>query len=484
MIDVLSESLELVSEPIFVVAADLTCPFCNAAFRRLLDLKTRQAFDLKSCWPKLQPSDLRSTHAAAELVLPNGDAYRARVAFHELPGGYRLGRVLAGSSGDKIPDNFQAQRLQTLGLLASGIAHDFNNVLAGILGHISYLKSILPATGKHSESIKAIEEGARKSSLMTQQILSFSKAEAVEKVTRINLCDVVAKTLMLLRGAITPQISIQSRIPAELLTVLAVEARITQVLANLVVNARDAVQGKGTISIIVETVSDSEKLKRIFEGKDLSAGSFAVIEVADDGHGMSNEILERVFEPYFSTKDEKGTGLGLYTVKSIVEFYGGTVRIVSKPGDGTSVSVYWPLIEAAEVEQVAAQELPVLKGGNETVLVVDDESPVRNVLGLSLRHLGYVVEMASSGAEALEIYAEDPKAIDLVVLDMLMPQLSGADVFERVRQLNPDAKILLMSGFASMEVVKKLLNSGAKGFMPKPFTIEELAKKIRDSLDK
>jgi two-component system, cell cycle sensor histidine kinase and response regulator CckA len=402
-----------------------------------------------------------------------------------LDDGFRLVRVIAGSSKKENLKSFHSQRLETLGMLAGGVAHDFNNILAGILGHITYLKTILPGVGSHVESLNSIEEGAKKASLITQQILNFSKLDTTEKAARVNLADLVVKTHALLRGAISPEFVLERVIPEKPVWVLTVEAKMAQVIANLVINARDALKQNGTINVSVEIAEDEAVLCRAFGVTELGAKRYAALKVVDNGTGMPAEVLERAFEPYFSTKKDKGTGLGLSTVQAIVRTFGGAISIDSEINVGTAVTVFLPIVESVEEPQqdASSRRNPhQLEGGSERVLVVDDEYPVRNVLYLSLEHLGYQVDIASSGLEAIEKYSHPANVFDLVILDMLMPHLSGEEVFFRLKEIDPNVRVLVISGFCSEESVRNILDNGGRDFIQKPFTIGELSKKVRECL--
>lgn len=382
-----------------------------------------------------------------------------------------------------------AQKLATLGMLAGGVAHDFNNILAGILGHVTYLKTILPQKGAHVESLNAIEEGGRKASVMTQQILNFSRFESAEKPSRVNLNELVTRTCSLLRGAISRAYSLEQQLLDPAPCVLASEGGLAQVLVNLVINSRDALAETGVIRVELGTEDEVAKLCRVFATKELAARRYVSLSVKDNGSGMSAETMARMFEPYFSTKKDKGTGLGLAIVRSIVASYGGAIDVRSQVGRGTAISIYLPEAELPKVPEVARDQAapsrpPRLEGGDESILVVDDEFPVRNVLSVSLQHLGYRVECAESGMEALDKFARASSGFDLVVLDMLMPQLSGEKVFFKLKELQPQVRVLLISGYSSEESVRNVLAHGGIDFIQKPFTIEELSRKVRQCLDK
>jgi two-component system cell cycle sensor histidine kinase/response regulator CckA len=358
-------------------------------------------------------------------------------------------------------------------------------VLTGILGHVSFLKTILPASGQHIESLVAIEEGARKASSMTQQILNFSKQRSEEKPTQVDLGALLQSTAKLLKGAIPTACKLTCSLPRDRLMVLAVEGRLIQIIINLVVNARDAVGPTGQIKVSLDEMSDIPELSAAFHGSDLSSSNYARLTVSDNGHGMTDEVRRRMFEPYFSTKKALGTGLGLATVSQIVMQFGGAITVESEVGVGTRICVYLPAVESkAEAYSKSETGGKALQGGREKILIVDDEYPVRNVLCVSLEHLGYDVDVASGGAEAIEKFQQaDPKGFDLVILDMIMPKMSGDKVFARLKDLDPNVRVLVISGYSSESAVQSILDNGGLDFMPKPFTIEELSKKVRQCLE-
>ncbi len=484
---VLRSCLDALKDPLFVLDQARACVFVNNAFSEYFSLVPDEhgSVPIESFWPDIERVDLSAPEFACELKLERGDVYTVKLASSKMEGGLILIRVLAGISANDTQQNFHAQRLETLGMLASGIAHDFNNVLAGILGHTTYLKTILPGKGPHVESLTAIEDGAKKATTIIQQILNFSRLDSAQKSGKINLCDLVVKTCNLLRRAISPEYCLEPIVPLDSVNVLAVEAKLAQVIVNLVINSRDAVKKSGgRIRVSVDDRPDREHLQEIFHTDDLALTEYAAICVEDNGHGISPEILTRIFEPYFSTKQEKGTGLGLATVAAIVKSFGGVIEVTSEVGVGTRVNVFLPVMNG-ERENVAAPEATErrLETGTERILVIDDETPVRNVLSVSLQHLGYKVDVASSGVEAIEKFTEGGNRYDLVLLDMLMPVLSGEKVFFKLKAIEPEVKVLVISGFASEQAVNNILKNGGLDFIQKPFTIEELSKRVRSCLD-
>lgn len=381
-------------------------------------------------------------------------------------------------------DSVQQKRLETLGMLAGGVAHDFNNVLAGILGHITYLNTIMPQEGDHTESLKAIEDGAMKASLLTRQILDFSKVDTDQKPTVVDFTTLTGQILRLLKGSAPLNCETQVTLPDASLEVVGVEGKFAQILVNLVVNARDACGEDGKVTVELLAIEDQVLLKKIYDTNELSSRSYCELRVTDNGCGMSDDLLGRVFEPYFSTKGKDGTGLGLSVVKTIVEEFGGAIDIESEVGIGTAVCVFFPLTgcEGQSSDTDARRKDEELLRGTERILIVDDEYSVRNVIAMSLTHLGYTVDVVASGPEAIEAVKDAELPYDLVLLDMLMPEMSGDEVFGHLKELHQDIRVLVISGFSSKEAVQSILDNGGEGFIQKPFSIDALAKKVRESL--
>lgn len=485
--DLLKEAWNRVKEPVFIYDKNGTVLFFNEAFIRLIGgapssfLSAAPPLLVKQFWEGETAPGASMEEFSAKFRASDKSLLSVKLTIEELSSGLRLARVLAALSQTDSAEFFHEQRLETLGLLAGGIAHDFNNALTGILGHVSYLKTVLPTVGPHIESISAIENGAKKSSFMTQQILNFSRVDAYDDVASLDLSQVIVRTCRLLRGAISPEYQFSWKIPDEPVMVFLAEAKIGQVLANLVINARDALSPNGKIQVILEPVVDEETVRACFPEYDPSQ-KYAALTVSDNGKGMAQEVQARAFDPFFSTKKSAGTGLGLTTVRTLVTRFRGSVDIESSPGTGTTVRVFFPLEQQNESDSQHDSFEEQLVGGTERILVVDDEYPVRNIVTVSLEHLGYSVVGVESGMKAVEILRSDPHAIDLVVLDMLMPQMSGEETFYQLRKIRPTLSVLIMSGFASEDSVRRITREGGKGFIQKPFTVSDLAKKVRESL--
>jgi two-component system cell cycle sensor histidine kinase/response regulator CckA len=472
--------LESLPEPLCVLSRDYTCVALNSAFARLVGFQVDQLVGAMAVrfWPEVERQRWETRECPAELRSAQGDPLVVKVAV--FAGEALLIRVLASFSQDQTTKVFHAQRMETLGLLAGGVAHDFNNILTGILGHLAYLQNVLPSTGPHVESLSAIEEGALRGSGITQQILKFSRLEQSEPSTRVDLGEMVSRVCLLVKGTIPSEVTLQFSPPARPVSVLASEAYLSQVIINLIVNARDAIKKGGRIEVEIERACSSEEVSRLF-GTEPAAPAYGALVVRDSGEGMDDEVKARLFEPYFTTKKQGGTGLGLTTVFSIVKSLGGAIEVASEKGVGTEFRVVLPVVEdqiGKETFEVESEEGP-LPGQGERILVVDDEYAVRNVLGLSLTHLGYTVETAASGLDALDKFGEAEGRYDLVILDLLMPGLSGEEVFNRLRRLRPDLRVLIVSGFSSEQVVTRILANGGRDFIQKPFSIEVLSRKVR-----
>lgn len=484
--ELLDSIIAAFEDPVFILDGAGTCIAANRGFASFVgrDRKELRGRAITLVWPNFDLCTLSAGEVSQEFLIGNAQV-PVRLILSSVPEGMLVCRVISASRDGASLASFHSQRLETLGMLAGGVAHDFNNILTGILGHITYLKTVLPGAGVHTESLTAIEEGARKASVMTQQILNFSRLDTKQAPSEIDLTELAQRTCTLLRGALPPSCQLRTLLPNTPVRVLAVEGKIAQVMVNLVVNARDAVEGDSVIEVSLGRKFIDGSKTCIGPIPVALKGEYAIVRVIDKGSGMPDDVLEHAFEPYFTTKGDTGTGLGLATVAAIVREFGGGIDVHSAEGEGTTIEVYLPLSMAAvhEQRQEAVGASHGLQGGTERILVIDDESPVRNVLSLSLEHLGYEVHTAGSGVEGIRMFREAERAIDLVLLDMLMPHLSGDEVFERLKEIDPQVRVVIISGFSSEDAVRRVLAAGGKAFVQKPFTIDELAVTVRECLD-
>jgi PAS domain S-box-containing protein len=375
----------------------------------------------------------------------------------------------------------QVQKMNALGTLAGGIAHEFNNLLGAILGYSSLLKTKTDAEHPFYKAIDTIEKSSQRGAELTRQIMSFARVGKY-KIGPTDLNAVVTRVLGLVSQTFGPNCRIETRFHEGLWPVQGDSAQLVHALINLCINAREAMPDGGRLVIETQNVPDADASVR--GCVEAQPGPYVLVSIADTGVGMSPEMQQRIFEPFFTTKEDgKGTGMGLAVVYGVVKGHGGFITVSSEPGSGSCFSLFLPAAPA--LAQVPREEAPSpLPRGAETILLAEDDAVVRAAAADMLGELGYTVIEAADGRQALERYAQHRDEIGLVLLDMVMPELSGRDVSRALRQMNPQVIILLSSGYDDAEQVKDLLGQEAQGFIAKPFQIEELAKMVRGLLDK
>jgi PAS domain S-box-containing protein len=368
-----------------------------------------------------------------------------------------------------------ARKMESLGTLAGGIAHDFNNVLAAILGFSELALDDLADDAPARARIERLREAAARARRVVDQILSFSRNRKPE-LKAIVIQDVVKETIELLRASLPSTIEIRARIEPQCGTVLAEPAQIEQVVVNLATNGAHAMPDGGTLDIIVDEVAVDHALAERITG--IPPGPYVRITVRDQGHGMGGETIQRIFDPFYTTKEaNKGTGLGLAQVLGIVKQHSGAIHVESAPNKGTRVDVYLP--RAMEVEFPATMARRPLETGSERVLLVDDEPDVAEVGREHLAHLGYTVTSLTDSRTALAMFREHPDAFDVIVTDLTMPALTGIDLAEEALRIRP-VPILLSTGY--LDGATRQLPDGVR-LLRKPYTRAELARAVRRSLD-
>jgi PAS domain S-box-containing protein len=375
----------------------------------------------------------------------------------------------------------QAQKLESLGLLAGGIAHDFNNIITAITGYADLIADQLPPGDSVRDEVAEITRAAEKAALLTYQLLAFSRKQLLRPET-LSLNTIVADVSRMLRRVIGEDISLVVRGVEELGQASADPGQIGQVILNLAVNARDAMPNGGTLTI--ETANVELDDDNAATDGSMPRGPHVMLAVRDTGTGMSTDVRARIFEPFFTTKGiGKGTGMGLATVYGIVSQSGGHVSVESEPGQGTTFKVYLPRVaEAARSAAAPARDLPFARG-TETVLLVEDEEVVRRLARRALETCGYTVLEAGNGEEAVALSASRAAHIDILITDVVMPKMSGRELVEHLSVTRPGLKILYMSGYTDDAVVHRGVLNEATHFLQKPFTMRALARKIRDVLD-
>lgn len=372
---------------------------------------------------------------------------------------------------------YQAQKMEAIGTLASGIAHDFNNLLMGIQGYASLVLLKADKNFPHQDKLKAIEAKVQSGAELTRQLLGFSRKGSYE-MTTANINELVHNTAAMF-GRTKKEISIHEAYDKDAWNVDSDLSQIEQVLLNLYVNAWQAMPGGGQLYLETKNIILDEKYKKTF---DVEAGRYVKISVTDSGIGMNEKTKERVFEPFFTTRDVgRGGGLGLATAYGIIRGHKGVINVYSEKGHGTTFNIYLPASDR-EID-VGKHKAMALKEGRETVLVVDDEEYILDVTTELLESIGYRVVKAKSGEEALEIYKKQRKEIDLLILDMIMPGMGGGDTFDRLKRINGNVKVILASGYSLNAQAVGILDRGCRAFMQKPFGLTDLSAKVREVLD-
>ena len=378
----------------------------------------------------------------------------------------------------------QLQKMEAVGQLTSGIAHDFNNMLAIVIGSLDVARRRLTGTENPAvlNCINNAAEGAERAAVLTARLLAFSRQQPLDpKVLDVN--KLVSGMSQLLRRTIGEQVEIETVLAGGLWRTFADPSQVESTLLNLAVNARDAMPAGGKLTI--ETVNTHLDDAYASEHAEVSAGQYVMVSVTDTGIGMSAEILERAFDPFYTTKGTgKGTGLGLSQVFGFVKQTGGHVKIYSEVDHGTTVKVYLPRREGQTLETsevLIASALP-LGQASEIVLVVEDEEKVRHVTVDSLRELGYTAIQAGSASEALQQLTLHPN-VALLLTDIVMPEMNGKKLADRAVELKPGLKVIFTTGYTRNAVVHNGILDAGVAFLPKPFSIEQLAKKVRQALD-
>lgn len=374
----------------------------------------------------------------------------------------------------------RAQRLESLGTLAGGIAHDLNNIFTPILGFSKLLPVKLANVDEQTKEVfKIIETNAQRGSALVKQILTFSRGMEGERGS-VQVRHLITEIKQIIEGTFPKTIQLETSVPKNLWTVNADVNQLHQVLMNLVVNARDAMPQGGKLKIIAENFTINENFARLY--LDAQVGDYILITVADTGVGIPAEIIERIFEPFFTTKEvDRGTGLGLSTVIGIVKSHGGFVDVVSNTKSetrGTQFKVFLPASDITETNREGTESIP--QGNGELILVVDDEPLIRKVTKATLETYNYRVLTASNGIEAIAIYAQNQNAIELVIMDMMMPSMDGKTAIRMLKTINSEAQIIAVSGSVSDQEIIAELNNSIEAFVAKPYTNNDLLKVINE----
>jgi PAS domain S-box-containing protein len=372
----------------------------------------------------------------------------------------------------------QARKLEAVGTLAGGIAHDFNNILMGIQGRISLMLADIDPSHFHHEHLKGVETYVQSATDLTRQLLGFAKGGKYE-VNPTDMNRLITQSTDMF-GRTRKEIRVINHFQEDLWTVEVDRGQMHQVLLNLYINAWQAMPEGGDLYVQTQNATADDTVLR---SQDIPPGRYIKVSVTDTGVGMDHLTKSRVFDPFFTTKGMgRGTGLGLASAYGIVKNHGGVICVYSELGQGTTFTVYLPASEKAVTPEIGSAAS--LAEGSGVILLVDDEAMVLDVACKMLEKLGYRVLTAGSGRQAIEIINRQRSGIDLIILDMIMPEMGGSETFDRIRQIDPTATVLLSSGYSLNGQAHNILRRGCSGFLQKPFGLSELSQKIKAVLDK
>jgi two-component system, cell cycle sensor histidine kinase and response regulator CckA len=375
----------------------------------------------------------------------------------------------------------QAQKMEAVGQLAGGIAHDFNNLLSVMTSYTGILLSELPADSPMRDDMEEVRRAAERAAALTRQLLAFSRRQVLQPQV-LDLNEVVRDLERMLLRVLPEDVRLASLLSPKLGRVHADPGQLEQVIVNLAVNARDAMPGGGVLTLETSNVElDAEYCRSHAE---VSPGAYVLLTVSDTGVGMDAVTQARAFDPFFTTKDVgKGTGLGLSTVYGIVKQSGGHVAIYSEPGVGTTLKVYLPRVDAAATRRTPSGSHNLVMPGRETVLLVEDDAQVRLAARRVLESAGYRILEASSATEALRVAEASDVRIDLLLTDMVMPEMSGRELAVLFRERYPTVVTVFMSGYSEEAVMRQGMLEPQTVFISKPFTPQTLSQRLREALD-
>ncbi|MEK7196519.1 MAG: ATP-binding protein, partial [Nitrospirota bacterium] len=497
--------LESVDEGFIIIDRDFRIIMANRAFAKEVgmlveDIIGKHCYDVSHHFPK--PCYEAGEKCAVRRVFETGEPDTVTHTHYDSKGdpvyietkAYPLSKDESGkimtvieilvdiTEKTKLEDQLrQSQKMEAVGQIAGGIAHDFNNILTAIIGYASITQMKMREDDPLRHNVDQVLVSAERAANLTQGLLAFSRKQ-ISNPTLVNLNELIEKIEKFLRRVIGEDIEFQTILTDKDITVMADHGQIDQALMNLATNARDAMPKGGLLTIETGTVEiDEEYIKAHGYGK---AGTYALISVTDSGIGMDEKTREKIFEPFFTTKEVgKGTGLGLSIVYGIIKQHAGYINCYSEPGKGTTFRIYLPLIKTA-LKEVQPVEVIEPAGGTETILLAEDEENVRELTRIVLEEYGYKVIEAIDGEDAVNKFMENKDRIGLLLLDVIMPQKSGKEAYDRIAKIKPGIKVLFTSGYPADFIHREEITEQGLSFVSKPISPTALLKKVREVLDK
>lgn len=497
----LSTAIEQVAEPILITDVSGTIRYVNPAFERITGYSRDEALGSnprilrsgqhpESFYTEMWETILAGHVWDGHFLNKRKDGVVIEEEAHISPVRNQTGEITHFIAVNRDVTNerelerrlHQFERMDAIGHLAGGIAHDFNNMLQVIMAYGQFLRRDLAPGSSGHQDVDRILDACDEAVGLTRQLLTFSRSCEAMKAP-LDIRPIIKEVIKLLERTLPSSISITHSFVGDLPRIIGDPTQIHQVLVNLCVNSRDALPHGGDIHLTARPFNVSEDFAR--EHPDASVGDHLLLSVADTGEGIAPEVLPRIFDPFFTTKGEgKGTGLGLSTVYGIIRQHGGFLDCISRLGEGTVFNIYLPTHKGPSQED-APVEIPVnLPGGTETILIADDQAMIRHLVQRTLEDLGYTVVTAKTGREAVQIFDKHHEEIDLVVLDIQMPEMDGLDACEMILKTYPATRIILSSGYIDEQIEARIENQGAQGFLSKPYNEEDLAVHIREVLDR
>ncbi|MGC8654280.1 MAG: hybrid sensor histidine kinase/response regulator [Candidatus Kryptoniota bacterium] len=484
----------------YVSTPDGRVLICNNAFARIFGFSSPEEvkkIDVSTLYPipverekfiKLLKEKRKIEHHETEYVRRDGKRiYVVENAVGEFGSDDRLvairGYIVDESERKKLQNQlFQSQRMESVGTIAGGVAHDFNNILGIILGHLPIMEKLRDNPDRFSKSLDAVTKAAKRGANLVKQLLTFArKVEVITESVRVN--DIIIELCDFLRETFPKTITFSLELDDNLPSIHADPNQLHQVFLNLCVNARDAMPSGGKLRIATTKVA-REVIKDEFPQGE--AGEYVLITVSDTGIGMDRGTLTRIFEPFFTTKGrDRGSGLGLSVVYGIVKAHHGFIDVRSEVGKGTTFLLYFP-IPPQVIGPVSSsfEQIREIRGGSETLLIVEDEEALQEFVKTVLEDNGYKVILAGNGKEAIETYRKNQEDIALILTDVGLPEMSGTELLLEIKRLNPFAKVIVASGYLEPEMKQGVLEAKADAFLQKPYLANELLMRIREVIDR